>query len=290
MSKHKGKSYDLVRRYTKDIFGSIAIHGFRKKWSEETQSFKVYYKNIKVIQKRIKEKLIEKIERKKESSKRKGKKYIRPFFYRVDIVRLKPKRKKISLFGSILRRRHFLRKFAAKISVNQFRTYLKKSSKSSKMLKRFLELFESRLDVMLYRLNLFEKGTHGRQQINHKNFLINDEVCIFPSKKVNFLDLVSVVNKKKYFFFILDRIRKTLEQINLKYAKRKFFSKILKRRGLYKKYKKLGTIFHNVPSYIEVNYRTLTALFISYPSVGEVFFPFKTIKTKFPSMSKRFSS
>jgi len=114
--------------------------------------------------------------------------------------------------------------------------------------------------------------------------------AILSSKKVNFFDLVSVVNKEKYFFFILERIQKTLDQINLKYTKRKFFSKILKKRGLYKKYKKLGAIFYNVPSYLEINYRTLTALFISHPNIEEVFFPFKIIKTKFPAMSKKFSS
>jgi ribosomal protein S4 len=284
MSKHKYRKYDLIRRYKRDVFGIIARQGFRKKWSEETQTFKVYCKNIKAIDRYIKDRLIEKIERKKDFLKKRDKKYMDSFFYRVDVVRLRPKRKRISIYGSMLRRRHFLRRFVADMPNNQLRMYLKKSSKSAKMLNYFLQLFESRLDTVLYRINLLN-GVSNRQQISHKNFTVNREICTFPGRQINFLDLVSVVDRRKYFFFLLARIKKTLKQTVNK--KSKFFSRILRNPGLFQRYKKTGEIFYNVPSYLEVNYRTLTALFVYCPRYDQVFFPFKTVKFKLPGISKR---
>lgn len=315
MTKRINQRYSLLRRYKYDVFGRIAVQGFRKKWLEKSQKYKVYFRNVKIIQRRIKERLSEKVQRKKRKKllykiKGKGGKkslkgfmgtkqlYHRNFFYRVDIIKLSPRRKKKTLFGKLLRRRHKLRLFGSQMGVRQFRSYLKKSSKSSRMLKKFIELFESRLDIFLYRLNWVWNSLKGRQDINHKNFTINGRVSIFPSQHIKLFDMVSVVNYQWFYRFFKERVRRSLALIKKKLSKNSVNFLLSKKRKYYnsprimnkKKKFVLGEIFYSTPSYIEVNLRTFTAMFVYNPSPDEIFFPFKVKKSKLPGISKRFKS
>ena len=138
MTKRSLSKYDLVRRYIQDPFGQLYSVGFRRKWLEDSQEFKVYMNNVKIIEKRIKEKILSKYERRKKRKQGLIKKGPEPFYYRVDIIKLIPKRKKKTIHLRRLKIRHKIRMFATQMTVKQFnRKYLKKAKRSSKMLSSF---------------------------------------------------------------------------------------------------------------------------------------------------------
>jgi len=107
MSKRKYSKYKLLRRYHQDFYSEIYRSGFRKIWSEQSQTFKVFLKNIKKVETRIKKRIDIKIKRK--TSKKSH--MPRPFMYRVDLIELLPKKQKRSLHTSRLRIRHKIKSF-----------------------------------------------------------------------------------------------------------------------------------------------------------------------------------
>jgi len=99
MIKKQRSRYCFIKRYQTDFFGEIAIKGFKKKWSEDTQSYKIYFKNIKIIERFIKDRWVSIMEKKKFRRENRGKKINKSeFFYRIDIIKLKPRRKKENIF------------------------------------------------------------------------------------------------------------------------------------------------------------------------------------------------
>lgn len=290
MIKKKKARYVFIKRYQCDFFGDIARRGFKTKWSEETQSFKIYYRNVKVIDKFIKEKWVNRIERQRYNRENKGKKKEDPrFYYRIDIINLRPRRKKRTFFGLRILKRQRMRFFSAQMTAKKYCFYLKKASHSVSVVKKFFQLFESRFDVFLYRLNFIENGFSGHQLINHKNFMINNKVVVFPSQVIGFYDMVSPVNKKYFFFMLLKKLRIMLSSLRKKLAflKDSFLEKdklnYKKRfRMARSRLKKLfiNNIYINIPLYIEINYRIMSAIFIKLPFTNEINFPFK-IKRRF---------
>jgi len=63
MSKRKYSKYKLLRRYHQDFYSEIYRSGFRKIWSEQSQTFKVFLKNIKKVETRIKKRIDIKIKK-----------------------------------------------------------------------------------------------------------------------------------------------------------------------------------------------------------------------------------
>ncbi len=285
IKKHRSR-FCFIKRYRSDFFGDIARKGFKKKWSEDTQTFKIYFKNIKVIEKFIKEKWVNIMERKLLRRANRGKnRKSSEFFYRVDIIKLKPKRKRRTFFGMRLFKRQRMRFFASQITAKKYRFYLRKAGQSMSMLKRFFELFESRFDVFLYKLNFIQNGFSGHQLINHKNFMVNDKIVIFPSQQIKLYDVISPVDKGKFFFIFLKRLLK----IRKKFLKKFKFTKFLYlERNPTKRFRYLfrtkinhlyiNDFFLKFPKYIEINYRLMAAMFIKKPLYNEVEFPFKVRK------------
>ena len=210
MSKRNGSKYDLIRRYNQDIWSILHRSGFRKNWSRRLQTFKVFLKNIKIVNKRVKQKLINKLEKRKERRffKRFHKKVNKDFLYRVDIVKLRPKRRRKTLHGSRLKMRNILRGFFSQIKTSTFRKFLIQSRQSSRLMRNFFNIFESRLDVFVYRMNLITSSFLGRQLINHKFFRVNDIIQRVSNYKINFFDIVTVLNVKGFFRWFLERMKK----------------------------------------------------------------------------------
>lgn len=203
MIKRNKSRFSFIKRYQSDFFGDIRRKGFSKKWSEDSQSYKITFKNIKVIDKFIKEKWVSRIERKKIKQQNRGKKVDSAFgfFYRVDLVKLRPKRKRRSFFGLQILKRQKMRFFATQLTSKKYSIYLTKAKRSISLLKKFFQLYESRFDIFLFRVNFINDGFSGHQLINHKNFMINNKIVVFPGQQVTFYDVVSPVNK--VFFFLL---------------------------------------------------------------------------------------
>lgn len=179
------------------------------------------------------------------------------FNYRIDQGKPKRKKKRLTLFCTRLLMRHRLRFFAGRMPVRQFRAYVKKNRGSKFFGMLFIWFFESRIDTILYRLNLCASSTQCRQFIRHQGVLINNILVTIPSYQVKFCDFVSFVNKRKLFNYLLF----------------KFFKHI---------------VFMSIPQYYEVNFRIMVMRFFLQPQKECVFFPFPVTVGKLGAIGERF--
>jgi small subunit ribosomal protein S4 len=179
------------------------------------------------------------------------------FFFRIDTVKLKKKRRRLSKFAKQLKTCLVIRKFASQMTVRQFRSYIKKAIKGSSLFFKFINLIESRLDVALFRMNLFESSSQARQFINHGFIIVNGKISCFSSLKLCLGDLFSVTNKTLF--------------------RNKIFSLFMKKN-----------IIRSIPAYLEVNFRILTGVFIFSPRPNQIVYPIKIRNTLLSSIGKKF--
>ena len=80
----------------------------------------------------------------------------------------------------------------------QFRNYYKKAaSKKGSTGEKLLNMLESRLDNVVYRLGFGSTRSESRQLVNHKNITVNDKIVNIASYQVNPNDKISVRDSKK---------------------------------------------------------------------------------------------
>lgn len=248
MTKRHKRKYKLLNFYEEDFFGSLVL---KDPLSEDT--LWKGYKNLK-INNILFDKMEEKMERKMYFKKH-GKR--QEFYYRIDIGKPKRFKRRLSIFGTRLKLRQKVRKFASQMTVRQFRTYVKKSSKYNKLFLTFLKFLETRLDFIIYRMNFVETSREGRFLINHGNFLVNGKQSRFASYRIKNFQIVSVLDKEL------------------------FFKKFIERLENYK-------IFINTPAYIEINFRILSGVLIFLPKSQNVPYPSKMRSEVLASVGKRF--
>lgn len=179
------------------------------------------------------------------------------FNFRVDEGKPKRKRKKITLYCERLLTRHKLRFFCGRMSVRQFRSYVKKQRNSKHFGMLFVWFLESRIDTILYRLNIHASSMQNRQFIKHFGVFVNNVFVNIPSFRLTFKDFLTFKEKRKIFRYIL-----------LKF------------------YKKL--IFTSLPYYYEINYRIMTMIFFFKPINSIIFFPFCVDMQRLGCLGERF--
>jgi small subunit ribosomal protein S4 len=103
-------------------------------------------------------------------------------------------------------------------------------------------LLERRIDTLIYRVHWATSFFNARQIINHGHVLVNNKVVTNPSYILNIGDKIEI--KKNSFSIIKDNILKNI-----------------------------NNIYVNTPSYIEVNYNILTAMFLYNPHYSYIPYP-----------------
>ena len=166
------------------------------------------------------------------------------FNYRVDIGKPKKEKRKVTRYRLKLIARHKLTSFAGQLNKIQFKNYISKNRNLKFFSLNFLFQIESRLDVILYRLNFSTSPRFIRQFILHQGVLVNNKLITTPSFVVKFNDLITF-NDKKFVFKLL-------------------YFNFIKR-----------IVAMSIPSYYEVNFRLLCVKFILTPNLENIFFPFK---------------
>ena len=125
------------------------------------------------------------------------------------------RRQKISNYGTQLQEKQKI-KFMYGLLEKQFRINFKKAEKlKGETGTNMLQLLESRLDNVVYRLGFAPTRPAARQLVNHKHFLVNDKSVNIASYIVKPGDEISVREKSKKMEIILDSIRKIKGDINL---------------------------------------------------------------------------
>jgi len=124
------------------------------------------------------------------------------------------------------------------MNIKKFRKYLQKvNTRRIDFESKILFLLESRLDMLLFRLNLVKTPKEGRQYVKCKKIKINDQI----------------VNKLNYQLYLNDVI-----SFDKKFS-------VMCSRTLWSRLKAKKVLFH-YPKYLHVDYKLMKCIFISYPT------------------------
>ena len=123
------------------------------------------------------------------------------------------------------------------MTIKKFRRYLQKiNTRRLDFESRICFLLESRLDILLFRLNLVKTPRQAREYIQCNKIRVNDK-------------MVNTLNHQLYIYDIISFDKKT---------------SILFYKNLLYKLKKKKILF-NYPRYLEMNYKLMKCMFIFYP-------------------------
>ncbi len=125
------------------------------------------------------------------------------------------RRGKVSNYGTQLQEKQKI-KFMYGLLEKQFRITFKKAEKlKGETGTNMLQLLESRLDNVVYRLGFSSTRPAARQMVSHKHFLVNGVIVNIPSYVLKAGDKISVREKSKKLDIILDSIRLIKGDIDL---------------------------------------------------------------------------
>ena len=125
------------------------------------------------------------------------------------------RRSKLSNYGSQLQEKQKI-KFMYGLLEKQFRLTFEKAEKmKGETGTNMLQLLESRLDNVVYRLGFAPSRPSGRQMVSHKHFLVNNKVVNIPSYILNPGDVIEVRKKSKKMDIILDAMRRIKGDMDL---------------------------------------------------------------------------
>ena len=89
-------------------------------------------------------------------------------------------------------------KYTYGILERQFRNLFKKANSSKGVTGEvLLQLCESRLDYIVYRLGIAPTRSGARQLVSHRHITVNDEICNIPSRIIKAGQIIGVREKSK---------------------------------------------------------------------------------------------
>ena len=164
-------------------------------------------------------------------------------------VKTEKKKKKPSLYGKLLGVKQSFRFFYCNLQEKSFKRILKQSVESPlTTLDRFVSFLESRLDVILFRSCFVSSMYKSRQLISHGSVSVNGKVVRNPGTNLTQLDIIEI---DANLFKNESKIQSVLNDV-----KKNFSSRFL-------------------PSYLEVDYKTLTIIFLWDPNYNSTYYPIK---------------
>ncbi len=119
---------------------------------------------------------------------------------------LNKRRKKSSEYGIQLKEKQKA-KYTYGVLEKQFRNLFEKATRSKGITgEALLQLLESRLDNVVFRLGLAKTRSQARQIVGHRHITVNGRVMNIPSHIVKPGDIVGVREKSKSLEIIMDSI------------------------------------------------------------------------------------
>lgn len=107
------------------------------------------------------------------------------------------RRSRLSDYGMQLREKQKVRRLYGVLE-KQFRNYYKEAARLSGATgENLLQLLETRLDNVVYRMGFGATRAESRQLVSHKSILVNGETVNVPSYKIKVGDVVSIREKAK---------------------------------------------------------------------------------------------
>ena len=125
------------------------------------------------------------------------------------------RRRRLSNYGVQLQEKQKIKSIYGLLE-KQFRNYFTKAEKmSGETGTNLLQLLESRLDNIVYRISFAPTRPAARQLVNHGHFLINDKRVNIPSYILKSGDKIQVREKSKKMDLILDSMKRIKGDIDL---------------------------------------------------------------------------
>ncbi|MGM0667613.1 MAG: 30S ribosomal protein S4 [Bacteroidota bacterium] len=116
------------------------------------------------------------------------------------------RRKKTSEYGVQLKEKQKA-KYTYGVLEKQFRNLFEQASRSKGVTGEvLLQLLESRLDNVVYRLGISPTRAAARQMVSHRHITVNGEVVNIPSAQVKAGDIIGVREKSRSLEAILDSL------------------------------------------------------------------------------------
>jgi len=145
---------------------------------------------------------------------------------------------KTSDFGTQLAAKQKLRLFYGNITEKQFRRiFAEASRRKGNTAENLIGLLESRLDAVIYRAKFTPTVFSARQFVNHGHVKVNGRRVNIPSYVCKAGDVIEVGDKAKSMALVLEA---------------------------------LGSAERDVPGYIEIDVKTMTAKYARVPELAEV--------------------
>ena len=151
------------------------------------------------------------------------------------------RRRKVTDFGTQLSAKQKLKGYYGSIGERQFRRYYDEAvRRRGDTGERLIELLERRLDAVVYRAKFVPTVFAARQFVNHGHILVNGKRVNIPSFQVKDDDVVQIKPKSRELPLVLDAI---------------------------------DSPERDLPDYIEVNLKDMSARFVRGPKLADVPYP-----------------
>ncbi|OYW83435.1 MAG: 30S ribosomal protein S4 [Hyphomonas sp. 34-62-18] len=153
------------------------------------------------------------------------------------------RRNKVSDFGMQLMAKQKLKAYYGDITEKQFaKTYVEAARMKGNSAENLIGLLESRLDAVVYRAKFVPTVFAARQFINHGHVTVNGRRCNIGSARLKPGDVVQVREKSRNLALVLEA---------------------------------LGSPERDIPEYVEVDPKAMTATYKRVPSLADVPYPVK---------------
>ena len=153
------------------------------------------------------------------------------------------RKNKVSDFGLQLRAKQKLKGYYGNLTEKQFsRTYDDAARRKGNTSENLIALLESRLDAVVYRAKFTPTVFSARQFVNHGHVTVNGKRVNIPSYRVKAGDVVQVRERSRNMALVLEALQLAEREI---------------------------------PDYVEVDAKAMTAKYIRAPELAEVPYPVK---------------
>jgi small subunit ribosomal protein S4 len=117
--------------------------------------------------------------------------------------------KKISDYGLQLREKQKIKRYYSLLESQFHGTFEKANKKKGIASENLLQMLESRLDNVVYRLGFAHSRAAARQLVRHRHFMVNDRLVDIPSYQLKPKDIIQVREKSRK----LDVIHNSMKRI-----------------------------------------------------------------------------
>ena len=154
-----------------------------------------------------------------------------------------PSMAKTSDYGMHLKAKQRIKAHYGRINERQFRNVFKLALKmKGNTGENFIGLLESRLDAVVYRMNLAASIFAARQLVTHGHIQVNGKKVDIPSYRLKSGDLITLKDASKQLPIVIESVTKLVRQ---------------------------------VPDYIDFDQKHITGKFVRMPAISDVPYPFE---------------